>query len=278
MFLSPHYSAFWRRTITMHSNQRHKNAVLCPLSKTCVGLVSTLLVLPRGWPPMGRGGRFAGKEETHGVGMEGNLQLSRARGWWQAKQRGTPWAWPVHSCLKLHPKITLSLYSYTESHKFKQVNTYATFCWNKEPKASNLRADYGDASVCSSLLQKRLSFACAVSMIRVTLLCGTQHITAKALRLECWSQCGSGIEPVLLTNTDSNNKHNFHSHRHWHNWKIRPLGSSSLTGCFNCSPYILNIITECSMYLEIAGKWVQLYNLATGLRHKKPKQNKTTTL
>lgn len=65
------------------------------------------------------------------------------------------------------------------------------------------------------------------------------------------------------------NKHNLNSHRHWHNWKIRPLGSYILTGSFNCRPYILSIFTECSIYTKVLGKWGQVSNCVTEFRQDK---------
>lgn len=65
------------------------------------------------------------------------------------------------------------------------------------------------------------------------------------------------------------NKHNLNSHRHWHNWKIRPLGSYILTGCFNCSPYILSIFTECSIYTKVVEKWGQVSNSVSEFRQDK---------
>ena len=185
--------------------------------------------------------------------------------------------WPVYPCLLLCLK-PLSLFTVTWS-----LTNWGRLIWmlpsvgTKGQKASNLTADCWDASVHSSFLQKRLNFARAMSIICATLHCGTQHIKALV------SDCGSGTESVLLTNPDScltwatlserclleDNKHNFNSHRRWHNWKIRPLGSYILTGCYNCSPYILSIFTERSMHMEVAEKWGQLCNLATGLRQKK---------
>lgn len=68
------------------------------------------------------------------------------------------------------------------------------------------------------------------------------------------------------------NKHNLTSHRHWHNWKITPLGSYILMSCFNYSPYILSICTACSTH---RGSWEVNATLHTTKPKKKKKSVST---
>lgn len=139
----------------------------------------------------GGGGRFAGKlkpwEETHRAGMEGDPAADQQHGSGGQQSNGERLEHGLWTDSLTMPyavsEVTLSFYSYMESHKFRLADMDATFCWDKGAKASKLMANCWDASVHSSFLQKRLNFACAVSMICATLHCGTQHI--KVLTLKC---------------------------------------------------------------------------------------------
>lgn len=116
-----------------------------------------------------------------------------------------------------------------------------------------------------------VNFACAVSIICAALPYGTGHIAALTLKCCLWSWVCASCKPRFLSDSGplEDNKHSLNSHRHWHNWKIRPLGSYILTGCFNCSPYILSIFTECSIYTEVAEKRGQVCYSVTEFRQEK---------
>lgn len=111
-----------------------------------------------------------------------------------------------------------------------------------------------------SLSQKGLDFAHAIRTAWAPLCNGHHTALCQAV-----PNCGSALMLCLLQRETlpnsaalsergllADNKHTLNSHRHWHNWKITPLGSYILRDCFNYKPYILRILTE---YPTYRGSW-----------------------
>lgn len=117
MFLSPCYSAPLRCIRTTRANQWHKNTVLCPLSKTCIGLVSIYCwCCPRAntlqevegslqgrWSPGMRHTELGWRGTLWGGRSLADQQLGSG-----GKQNGGKplehGLWPVYPCLLLCPK------------------------------------------------------------------------------------------------------------------------------------------------------------------------------
>lgn len=142
-----------------------------------------------------------------------------------------------------------------------------------ESKASNPMADYQDVSVsfpsCRRSWPLYVPLASSVPLVvgqcpeHQPVTAGTQKGRRASRKARLCLARATPPERCLL----KDNKHNLTSRRHWHNWKITPLGSYILMSCFNYSPYILSIRTACSTY---RGSW----EVNATLHTTKPKKNK----